>query len=137
MLSRLCLYVGRGSVGKCDGTATITAPILCRLQITCCKGGISLLTIQRNYVYMRVHGQTQSTGFQDRSARAAWMPESPSGESDRSAFCGVGFLRRPRSGSGEVRDGAPGASRRASSQCQCGGLRLFTPVVLPGAALVG
>ena len=44
------------------------------------------------------------------------------------------LLRRPRSGPGQVRDGAPGARRRAAGQPQRRGVRLLASVLLSGAA---
>ena len=117
--------------------ALLYLSLLAEMPIGVCDGGVSLLTVRRNCVYMPFHGQTQSTGSQGRSAAATRMSESPSREGGRSAFCGIGFLRLPRSGSGEVRDGPASEGRGANRQRQRGCLRFFTPVVLSGAKRAG
>ena len=99
--------------------------------------GVCLLTLRRNYVYMPSHGQTQTARYKSRSATAAGMPEPTPGEGVRSAFFGIGLLRLPRFGSGEVRDGSPGPDRRPGRQCQRSGIWVFTSIVLPGATLAG
>src|SRR5437773_4861530 len=81
--------------------ALVYLSLLAEMPIGVCDDGVSLLTVRRNYVYMAFHGKTQSPGSQGRSAAATRMSESPSREGGRSAFYGIGFLRLPRSGSGE------------------------------------
>src|SRR2546428_13053564 len=72
---------------------------------------ILTLTMRHNGAYIPTDGQTGQTGSENRSVATTRMPESVSGEGGRSALRGIGFLRRPRSGSGEVRDGAAGRNR--------------------------
>src|SRR2546425_13134534 len=67
---------------------------------------ILTVTMRHNGAYIPTDGQTEQTGSENRSVATTRMPESVSGEGGRSALRGIGFLRRPRSGSGEVRDGA-------------------------------
>jgi hypothetical protein len=87
--------------------------------------GVCILTVRRNCVYMLLHGQTQDAGSQNRSTAATRLPESASGEGDRSALLGIGFFRRPRSGSSQVRDGPPSRKRWANRQRQRRGFRAF------------
>src|SRR2546428_14100237 len=79
------------------------------------------LTMRHNGAYIPTDGQTEQTGSENRSVATTRMPESVSGEGGRSALRGIGFLRRPRSGSGEVRDGAAGRNRRVHDKRQGGG----------------
>src|SRR2546422_7650203 len=98
---------------------------------------VMTLTMRRNYVNMTADGETQEAGPQNRSAAAARMPESASGKGDRSAVCGIGFFRRARSGSGEVRNDPAGRNRWSDGQRQRRRFRLFTSLFLSGAKLAG
>src|SRR2546426_5912621 len=86
---------------------------------------ILTLTMRHNGAYIPTDGQTEQTGSENRSVATTRMPESVSGEGGRSALRGIGFLRRPRSGSGEVRDGAAGRNRRSNEKREGGGGRVL------------
>ena len=80
---------------------------------------------------VRRHGpQAAGRGPEDGGAARGALPQSPAGDGDRRAVRRGGVLRHPRSGAGQVRDGAGGPRGRRSRHASGGRVRVLPAVVL-------